>query len=327
MINSNDEPLLSLDSKLKSLSQANHKLKDALKDCTICPRRCHKNRLLGQKGYCRAPANPVIYSYTGHHGEEPPISGNRGSGTIFFSHCNMKCVYCQNYYFSQLDDGREVTVESLATIMLRQQENGCHNINLVSPTHFIPQILIALEIALKAGLRIPIVYNTGGYEAVDTIRLLDGIIDIYLPDMRYSENAMSLKYSDACDYVDHNRASVIEMHRQVKDLTLDQNGIAVSGLIVRLLALPGNISGTRATMKFIADNISKNTYLSIMSQYYPTFKAYNFKELSAAITHDEYENIVDEARVLQLNNGWIQDAPSKTDPGLLGTNIKPKRDI
>lgn len=311
--------------KLAIIRRANEKLRGALEKCTLCPRMCGTDRSSGKLGYCRAPADPVVYSYISHHGEEPPLSGNKGSGTIFFTHCNMKCIYCQNYYFSQLDNGEIVSVQKLASIMLGLQSSGCHNINLVSPTHFVPQILMALEIALEKGLIIPIIYNTGGYDREETIRTLEGIIDIYMPDMRYSDNVMAIKYSDAPDYVENNRASVKEMRRQAGDLILDGSNIAIKGLIVRLLVLPENISGIRETLRFINKYISPNTYLSIMSQYYPTYKAYNFKEISHCISEGEYKNVLDEAHSLGLNNGWIQKFPENVEKRFLGTNIEPKK--
>lgn len=296
-----------------------------MEKCTSCPRRCGINRARGKLGYCRAPLNPVVYSYITHHGEEPVLSGRKGSGTIFFTHCNMKCVYCQNYIFSQLDNGEEVSIEKLASIMLELQDMGCHNINLVNPTHFVPQILAALSIASGNGLDIPIVYNTSGYDSPDTIKLLDGIIDIYLPDMRYSDNKNAKVYSDAPDYVEHNRACVTEMQRQVGGLIMDEEDIAVKGLIIRLLVLPNDISGTIESLRFIKEKVSKDAYLSIMSQYYPTFKAYNFKDISRPVKKGEYKNIVDEARRLGLNNGWVQEIPEDDDRKFLGTNIAPKQ--
>jgi putative pyruvate formate lyase activating enzyme len=295
-----------------------------LSKCAICPRKCGVNRAGGRLGYCRAPFNPVIYSYIAHHGEEPALSDSKGSGTIFFTHCNMKCVYCQNYTFSQLDNGEEISIEKLASIMLKLQEMKCHNINLVSPSHFVPQILMALRIALEEGLDIPIVYNTSGYDALDTIKILYGIIDIYLPDMRYSDDKMAKLYSDAADYVEHNRIAIKEMYRQTGDLILDNKGIAVKGLIIRLLVLPHNVSGTVESLMFIKENVSKNTYLSIMSQYYPTFKAYNFKDISCGLAREEYKIKVDEAHRLGLNNGWVQEMPEYSDRKFLGTNIAPK---
>ncbi|MFA5256006.1 MAG: radical SAM protein [Candidatus Omnitrophota bacterium] len=310
--------------KLKLIHDAVKKFDGALKRCAICPRRCGVDRQGGKRGYCRAPINPVVYNYIQHHGEEPALSGSKGSGTIFFSYCNMKCAYCQNYQFSQLDNGEKIAIERLASIMLDLQRSGCHNINLVSPTHYVPQILMALEIAVGKGLNIPIVYNTSGYDSPDTIKMLDGIIDIYLPDMRYSDNDMAVKYSDAPGYVEYDRSSIEEMYRQVGDLAMDKNGIAVKGLIVRLLVLPNEVSGTKQSLKFIRERISKNTCLSIMSQYYPTFRTHNFKEISRRIKKSEYNNIVDEAFSLGLNSGWVQEYDEKTDEKFLGTNIEPK---
>ncbi|MDP3789059.1 MAG: hypothetical protein Q8R48_01500, partial [Candidatus Omnitrophota bacterium] len=254
----------------------------------------------------------------------PPLSGTCGSGTIFFSRCNMKCVYCQNYYFSQLDKGEEISIGKLSEIMLNLQKAGCHNINLVSPTHYVPQILMALEIALGEGLNIPVVYNTGGYDLIGTIKLLDGIIDIYMPDMRYSDDKMAWRYSDAPDYVECNRSAVREMQRQTGDLVLDINGIAKKGMIIRLLVLPEDIPGIKDTLIFISKNISKNSYLSIMSQYYPTFKAHDYKEISRGIAAKEYKEIVDAAMKLRLNNGWVQEAPTDFDPKYFGTNMEPR---
>jgi putative pyruvate formate lyase activating enzyme len=313
--------------KLKLIRNAVKNFESALKRCAICPRKCGVDRSGGKTGYCRAPIDPVVYSYIQHHGEEPALSGSEGSGTIFFAYCNMKCVYCQNYQFSQLDNGQKITIERLASIMLGLQRSGCHNINLVSPTHYVPQILKALEIAVEEGLNIPIVYNTSGYDSADTIKMLDGIIDIYLPDMRYSDNGMAKRYSDAKDYVECNRSSIEEMQSQVGDLALDENGIAKKGLIIRLLVLPNEVSGTRQSLKFIRDHISKNSALSIMSQYYPTFKAHNFKEISRRVERGEYEIIVDEAFSLGLNNGWVQEYEDSADEKFLGTNIEPKKEI
>lgn len=292
-----------------------------MKACAICPRKCGADRLAGKRGYCRAGLKSTVYSYCAHHGEEPPISGRRGSGTIFFSFCNMKCVYCQNYRFSQLDEGSSISAENLAKMMTGLQQKGCHNINLVNPTHFIPQITEALEIAIEKGLRIPIVYNTGGYDLPDTLRQLEGIVDIYMPDMRYSDDTMAKEYSDAPGYVEQNRKSVIEMKRQVGDLLTDDEGAAIKGLIIRLLALPEDISGTAATLKYIKDRIGKGTYLSIMSQYHPVFKARGLKPLSRGVARDEYKNIVDEAHLLGLNNGWTQSPPEGSDSRFLGANI------
>lgn len=311
--------------RLDIVRETSKKFEKHLKDCRICPRRCGVDRTCGTTGYCRAGLKPVIYSHLVHHGEEPPISGHKGSGTIFFSRCNMKCVYCQNYYFSQLDKGEEVGIPRLGNMMLELEVLGCHNINLVSPTHYLPQILQALEIAIGKGLSIPIVYNTSGYDLAETIRELRGIIDIYMPDMRYSDSSMAELYSDAPDYAERNREAVSEMQSQVGDLVVDKDGIARRGLLIRLLALPGGISGTVKTLKFIREHISKNAYLSIMSQYYPTFKAYDYSVLSRGVSAEEYNNVVDEARILGLNNGWIQDSPEPFDRKFFGTNIRPRK--
>lgn len=312
--------------KLEAVKRANALLGNCLKSCSICPRTCGVDRTAGKSGYCRAAFNSVVYSYSPHHGEEPPISGTRGSGTIFFSHCNMKCAYCQNYDFSQLDKGEEVTTDKLAAMMLSLQKRGCHNINLVTPTHYVPQILASLEMALEGGLEIPIVYNTSGYDLVETIRALDGVVDIYLPDMRYSDDTMAGKYSDAVRYVEHNRACVREMQAQVGDLVMDGTGIAKRGIIIRLLALPGGISGTERSLRYIREHVSPGAYLSIMSQYYPTFKAHQYTEISRSISVGEYKNVVDAAHLLSLNKGWIQEAPEEFEPRFFGTNIKPTID-
>lgn len=311
-------------SSLNSVKKACEYFKDSLKDCRICPRKCGVDRTKGKLGYCRAGSKASVYSCLAHQGEEPPISGVRGSGTIFFSRCNMKCVYCQNYRFSQLDEGKEVTTGELAEMMLSLEKHGCHNINLVSPTHYLPQILSALEEALEKGLSIPIVYNTSGYELEGSIKAIEGVVDIYLPDMRYSDNAMAKKYSDAPDYVDRNREAILEMHRQTGDLVVGGDGIAKRGLIIRLLVLPKGVSGTIKTLQFINENISKNTYLSIMSQYYPTFKAYSYPEISSGLGSEEYANVVDEAQLLGLNKGWVQETPKNFAQKFFGTNITPE---
>lgn len=310
--------------KLSLLRAASKAFKDSLKCCTICPRKCSVDRMSGQIGYCRAPYNPIVYSYLAHRGEEPPISGRKGSGTIFFSGCNMKCVYCQNFSFSQMGGGSGMPIEKLSETMLYLQKTGCHNINLVTPTHYVPQIIFALEKAVERGLNIPIAYNTSGYDSIETLRMLSGVIDIYMPDMRYSDNEMAARYSDAPDYVELNRLAVKEMYDQVGDLVIDNNGIAKKGIIIRLLSLPDNISGTPETLKFIKEKISPNTYLSVMSQYYPTHKAFDYKELSRGVTNDEYQNVVDAVKLLGLNNGWVQEIPSGPDDKFLGTNIKPR---
>ena len=256
-----------------------------LEECRVCPRECGTNRLKNDKlGFCRSGLNPVISSVSAHHGEEPPLSGTKGSGTIFFANCNLRCVYCQNYPISQMGNGEERTPGELACSMLWLQEQGCHNLNLVTPTHFMPQILKALGIARERDFKLPIVYNTSGYDSVESLRLLDGIVDIYLPDMRYSDDQASSKYSIAPHYPEINRAAIKEMYQQVGNLELDEHGIAKKGLIIRHLILPNGLSGTGKIMKFLAEEISKDVYISLMSQYFPACKAAEYKELNRRIT-------------------------------------------
>jgi putative pyruvate formate lyase activating enzyme len=292
-----------------------------LESCCICPRRCKVNRLKNEKGVCKTGLKPLAYSFLAHHGEEPPISGERGSGTIFFSNCNMSCVYCQNYEFSQQGSGKEVGSEELANIMLKLQEQGCHNINFVTPTHVMPQILKALELAVSLGLKIPLVYNTGGYELSEMIKSLDGIIDIYLPDMRYGTSDDALKYSCAADYPRYNQEALKEMHRQVGVAKIDEKGIIKQGVIIRHLVLPNDISGTEKIMKFIAEELSKETYISLMSQYSPYYKANKFKELRRRTTLQEYETAKDIMAECGLHNGWTQESYGLES--FAGPNIKP----
>ena len=292
-----------------------------LESCCICPRICKVNRLNDERGFCRIGLKPKVCSFMPHHGEEPPISGQRGSGTIFFSGCNMVCAYCQNYEFSQLDEGREVEFEELATFMLQLQDMGCHNINLVTPTHVMPQILKALELAIPKGLKIPIVYNTGGFELPEIIKLLDGIVDIYLADMRYADNDMAIKYSSAPGYPKLNQTALKEMHRQVGVAEIDDEGIIRRGVIIRHLVLPNNISGADKIMEFIAEGLSKDTYISLMSQYSPYYKANQLKEISRRITYQEYEDAKAAMEKYGLYNGWTQDGRGLER--FAGINIKP----
>jgi len=292
-----------------------------LESCCICPRRCKVNRLKNEKGFCKTGLKPIVCSFMPHHGEEPPISGKLGSGTIFFSHCNMACVYCQNYEFSQIEEGKEVGFEELADFMLQLQDMGCHNINLVTPTHVMPQILKALCIAIPKGLKLPLVYNTGGYELPEIIKLLDGIVDIYLPDMRYADNDMAAKYSSAPDYAKYNQEAVKEMHRQVGVAKMNEEGIIKKGLIIRHLVLPNNIAGTDKIMESIATQLSKDTHISLMSQYFPCYKAAQFKEILRRITLKEYEDAKGTMHRWGLNNGWLQDSGGLDR--FAGTNIKP----
>ena len=293
------------DTELQKRIEAAYQL---LESCRVCPRECGVNRLKNDKlGFCRSGLNPVISSVSPHHGEEPPLSGTKGSGTIFFTNCNLRCVYCQNYPISQMGAGAERTTGELACQMLWLQEQGCHNVNLVTPTHFMPQILKALGIALERGFRLPLVYNTSGYDSLESLKLLDGIVDVYLPDMRYSDDPTSLKYSIAPHYPEINRVAVKEMYRQVGNLVMDEDGIAKRGLIIRHLILPCGLSGTERIMKFLAEEISKDVYISLMSQYFPAFKAHEFKELSRRITAEEYEEAYQIMHKYGLENGWVQE--------------------
>jgi putative pyruvate formate lyase activating enzyme len=290
--------------KLLELSES---LDRILTSCVICPHKCKVNRKSQEKGFCNAGYNPVISSVMPHHGEEPPISGSRGSGTIFFSYCNMKCVYCQNYQISQEFEGTEYGTSELADSMIKLQNLRCHNINFVSPTIWIPQIVKALSAARKKGLSVPTVFNTGGYDNPKIINMLDGIIDIYMPDMRYSDDNMAIKYSMVEEYVRYNRQSVKEMYRQVGGLKLDAAGVAVRGLLVRLLVLPENIGGIKKTLNFIKNELSTDIYLSIMAQYHPAYRAFEYQKLSRMITAKEYLEVVNYAEKLGFSSGWTQD--------------------
>jgi len=279
-----------------------------LESCRVCPRECGVDRLKNDKiGFCRSGLNPVVSSVSTHHGEEPPISGTKGSGTIFFANCNLRCVYCQNYPISQMGNGAERTPGELACQMLSLQEQGCHNLNLVTPTHFMPQILKALGIARERGFTLPIVYNTSGYESVEALQLLEGIVDIYLPDMRYSDDGIARRYSTAVHYPEFNQAAIKEMYQQVGNLSVDDQGLAKRGLIIRHLVLPNRLSGTETVMKFLAEEISKEVSISLMSQYFPAYKAHGVKDLSRRITAEEYEEACQIMLKYGLEDGWMQE--------------------
>ncbi len=276
--------------------------------CDICPRACGVNRLQGQVGYCRAGAVAEVASWTVHRWEEPPISGTRGSGTIFFSHCTARCLFCQNYPISQLGVGQEADAARLAGMMLELQRRGCHNINLVTPTHYVPQILAAVEASVPRGLHIPLLYNSSGYDTVETLRLLDGVIDIYLPDAKYADDAVARRLSDYRDYPAHNRAALIEMQRQVgAGLEMDEQGIAVRGMIIRHLVLPQQLSQTAEVLHWIARNLSPQSYVSLMSQYFPAHRAPGHPELGRSITPDEYWEALQAFEDAGLENGWKQE--------------------
>jgi putative pyruvate formate lyase activating enzyme len=269
-----------------------HRAKQAyqhLEDCDLCARYCHMNRRQTIKGaVCRTGERAIVNSYAPHHGEEDPLRGWNGSGTIFFSWCSLRCVFCQNWEISQKGIGREVEPAQLAEMMLQLQAQGCHNINFVTPSHVVAQIIAAVDIAAQQGLNVPLVYNTGGYDSPEALALLDGIIDIYMPDMKYGDSRLARQYSKVRNYVEVNFAAVKEMHRQVGDLQLDANGIAQRGLLVRHLVLPANIAGTDKVLAFLAEEISTNTYLNLMDQYYPCYRADDYPLLARPITRNEY---------------------------------------
>jgi putative pyruvate formate lyase activating enzyme len=264
--------------------------------CTLCPRRCQVDRSAGEKGYCRTGARAVVASYNAHFGEEAPLVGQNGSGTIFFSHCNLLCNFCQNFDISHGGEGVELSDSELAQIMLSLQAAGCHNINFVTPSHVVPQILSALVLAVEKGLEIPLVYNSGGYDSVETLKILDGVIDIYMPDFKFWDTSVARQTCQAPDYPEVARKAVVEMHRQVGDLALDAHGIAMSGLLIRHLVLPCDLAGTGRVMAFIAEKISKDTYVNVMNQYRPCGRAWEIESMARSVTSEEYAQAVAQAR-------------------------------
>ncbi|MGB5099655.1 MAG: radical SAM protein [Methanothrix sp.] len=274
-----------------------------LQSCDICPRRCGANRLLDERGFCRCGRRAQMAGFAPHYGEEAPLVGRSGSGTIFFCGCNLSCVFCQNYDISQQDAGQEVSAQALARMMLALQRQGCHNINFVTPTHVVPQILEALVLAREEGLNVPLVYNSGGYDGIDTLRLLEGIFDIYMPDAKYVSDEPALKYSNAPDYAVIMKSAIREMHRQVGDLAMDENGIAVRGLLVRHLVLPEGRAGTAEIARFLSEEISPNTDLNVMAQFRPEYKACRFPELCRPITGREYVHALHLAARAGLSRG------------------------
>ncbi|MEJ5262826.1 MAG: radical SAM protein [Ignavibacterium sp.] len=287
------------------LQQRADVLKKMLEECRLCPNECAVNRTAGETGNCNSTDEIFISSYGPHFGEEPELVGLYGSGTIFFTNCNLACVYCQNYDISQLGVGKKISLEELSDIMISLQRRGCHNINLVTPTHFVPQIVQALIIAIDKGLEIPLVYNCGGYESVETLKLLENIIYIYMPDIKYSDNEVASRLSGIKNYWNVVRAAVREMHRQVGDLHIGRNGIAKRGLLVRHLVLPNDLAGSEKVIDFIADEISKNTYVNIMDQYHPSYKADEYVELNRRIRMTEYEKVLEYAKLKGLNRGFV----------------------
>lgn len=265
---------------------------DILKNCTLCPHKCKVNRTSGKTGICKVGDKPYVNSWGPHFGEERPLVGRFGSGTIFFSQCNLRCLFCQNWRISHLGEGDLITAERLAQIMMEVQGMGCHNINLVTPTHQMPMIIHAIALAADMGLDVPIVYNCGGYESIEALKILDGVVDIYMPDFKYSDPEMSLKYSKAKDYPEKAMAAIREMHRQVGDLIIDKRGIGVQGLLVRHLVLPDGVAGTGKVVRFFAEEISKDTCINIMDQYHPCYKALEHPPLDRRITDREYAGAI-----------------------------------
>lgn len=280
------------------------KLYKILESCELCARKCRVNRLEGEEGYCRSGKELVVSSYHPHFGEEPELVGIHGSGTIFLTNCNLLCIYCQNYDISHLGDGETKTEAEVASYMIELQNfYRCHNINFVTPTHFAPQLVKAIKLAVEKDLKLPIVWNCGGYENVETVKLLEGIVDIYMPDIKYGQVKPAKKYSNAPDYFEVVKKAVKEMHRQVGDLKLDERGIAYRGLLIRHLVLPDNLAGSEEVLMFVA-KLSKNSYVNIMDQYRPAGDAWKFKELGRRITSTEYHKAIDAARKLGLHRGF-----------------------
>lgn len=301
-----EEPWIPAYEKLEKEGKLAQRIKQAyglFEHCQLCPRRCGVNRQKGERGFCRAPLRPVIFSIQPHFGEEISLVGQNGSGTIFFSNCNLRCVFCQNWPISHEGRGKEVQDEDLADMMIKLQKIGCHNINLVTPTHVMPNILNATRIALKKGLHLPLVYNTSGYELLEILKILDGIVDIYLPDVKYMDADQAAKYSaGASDYPEVTKKAIAEMHRQVGQLRIDKQGIAIRGLIIRHLVMPNRVAGTEKFVRWVAETLHKSTYVNIMAQYRVEYKAFDYPEISRAITVQEFLEAMDWAKIYGLTN-------------------------
>ena len=280
---------------------------EELENCEICPHKCKINRNNGKIGRCKASNKVKIALYSTHDFEEPCISGEKGSGTIFFSNCNLNCIYCQNYEISQLGRGKEITIEELAKIFLIQQEKNVENINLVTPTSYVPQIIEAIKIAKKNGLKLPIVYNTNSYENIETIKQLEGYVDIYLPDLKYAENELGKKYSKIDNYFEIATEAIKEMIRQVGTPQLDEKGIMKKGVLIRHLVLPNYIENSKKVLKWIKENLPKDIYVSIMAQYFPTYKAKEDEGLNRKLTKVEWKQIEDYIEKLGIENGYVQE--------------------
>lgn len=274
-------------------------LEERMHRCDLCPRRCRVDRMAGERGHCRSGSLPVVSAASAHFGEERCLVGSGGSGTIFFTHCNLDCLFCQNADISHLGRGEEISYEELARMMISLQKRGCHNINLVTPTHMVYAILRALKEALAGGLRLPLVYNTGGYDAVDTLELLDGVIDIYMPDLKYMDSRDAEELSGVPDYPAVATAAIREMHRQTGDLCINRAGVAERGLLIRHLVLPNDRARSMAAVAWVA-SLSHNTYLNIMDQYRPEYRARDCRGMGRRVTQDEYDAVIERARELGL---------------------------
>ena len=283
------------------------KMKELLENCNICPHKCNINRNKGKIGRCKATNKIKVALYSVHNFEEPCISGEKGSGTVFFSNCNLNCIYCQNYEISQQGRGKEISIEELSDIFIEQQKRNVENINLVTPTSYAPQIIEAIKIARKKGLNIPIVYNTNGYENVETIKMLDGYVDIYLPDLKYYYNDIARKYSKIDNYFEIATKAIKEMEKQIGKTVIDENGIMKKGIIIRHLVLPNNIENSKKILKWIRENMNNDTYISVMAQYFPTYKAKEDLELNRKLTKQEWRGIEEYIEKLGIENGFIQE--------------------
>ncbi|GLI50710.1 radical SAM protein [Tepidanaerobacter syntrophicus] len=287
--------------------------KNILKECKLCPFCCGVDRTKGQKGVCKAPGNAVVSKYFVHKWEEPCISGENGSGTVFFTHCNLKCVFCQNFKISQEGAGREVSITDLAEIFLELQQNGVNNINLVTPTIYSVQIIESVKFAKEKGLALPIVWNSNAYERVETLKMLTGLVDVYLPDLKYFSDDLALKYSAAPGYFDIATQAILEMFSQVGEPVFDGNGIIKKGLVIRHLVLPGHVEDSKKVLQWISANLPKGVYVSIMSQYAPYYKAKNYPEINKTLSKKEYDEVIDYFFELGLENGYIQEEGAASD--------------
>jgi putative pyruvate formate lyase activating enzyme len=292
----NFEPAYIETFKKGGLAEKIETAREILKSCTLCPRQCRADRTAGETGVCKTAEKAYVSSFNAHFGEEDPLVGTHGSGTIFLTHCNLLCIFCQNYDISHMGQGKEISDEQLAGVMLVLQKKGCHNINFVTPSHVVPQILSALDIAVPKGLSLPLVYNTGGYDSVETLKLLDGVFDIYMPDFKFWDPVVAKETCNAEDYPEIAQKALLEMHRQAGDLIIDDTGIAKRGILLRHLVLPHGLSGTREIMRFIARQVSENTYVNIMPQYRPCGRAGDVKELSVHLSEKDYETALQAAK-------------------------------